>query len=118
MIFTGAPASYRVRKFEYGITDISTWPAPNSVAMSALVGVMTKSRLTPSAFASSRFFARKKPRLHRPEPCVALIVVAARATPGRNAAMPAGRATLAPATPLVFRKPRRDSASRFEWVLP
>ena len=108
-IFTGAPASYSVRKFEYGITDMSTWPAPNSVAMSALVGVTTKSRFTPSALASSRFFTRKNARLHRPEPCVALMVVAACAAPATSElAKPTGSARLTPAALAPLRKLRRE----------
>ena len=91
------------------MTDISTWPAPNRVAMSALVGVTTKSSSTSSALVSSRFLAKKKAMLHRPEPWVALILVAACAAPDMSAApKAAGNAKVALAALVVLRKPRRD----------
>ena len=89
---------------------MSTWPAPNSVAMSALVGVMTKSRITPSAFASSRFLARKKAMLHKPDPCVALMVVVPAWADAdiSEPANPNGSATVKLAAPAPLRKPRRE----------
>src|ERR1700704_4423791 len=88
---------------------MSTWPAPDSLAVVALVGVMTKSRVTPSALARSRFLTRKNARLHRPEPWVALMVVAAWAAPALSEpAKPTGSARLTPAALAPLRKPRRE----------
>src|SRR4051812_47723232 len=96
-------------KFEYGIIDMSTRPAPNIVLISVLVGVTTNSRSTPSACVRPRSLARKMPMLQKPEPWVALMVVAAIARVGASsAARWAGMATLAAPTAEVLRKLRRE----------
>ena len=73
-IFTGAPLSISVKKFEYGIDDRSTWPEPKIAAMSALAGAFTNSRLMPYGSVILRAWARKMAMLHKPEPWVALTV--------------------------------------------
>ena len=74
MIFTGAPLSISVKKFEYGIDDKSTWPDPKIAAMSPLVGAFTNSRVMPYCSVILRAWARKIAMLHKPVPCVALTV--------------------------------------------
>ena len=75
-----------------GRARLSTSPAPNIVVISVFEGVTTKSSATLSAFVRARSCARKMPRLQKPEPWVALMVVPAAAA-GLSVIVPANTST-------------------------